>query len=64
MFGRIIAVADAYDAMTSDRPYRSGMKSADALNILEAGRGTQWDPDYAGIFVKYMKAEKKVITIR
>ncbi|MBU5347512.1 HD-GYP domain-containing protein [Paenibacillus lautus] len=64
LFGRIIAVADAYDAMTSDRPYRSGMKSADALNILEAGRGTQWDPDYAGIFVKYMKAEKKVITIR
>lgn len=64
LFGRIIAVADAYDAMTSDRPYRSGMKSADALNILEAGKGTQWDPDFAGMFVKYMRSEKKVIAIR
>lgn len=64
LFGRIIAVADAYDAMTSDRPYRSGMKQMDALNILEAGRGTQWDPDYAGMFVNYMKQNKKVISIR
>lgn len=64
LFGRIIAVADAYDAMTSDRPYRSGMRSADALNILEEGKGTQWDPDFAGMFVNYMKSETKVVTIR
>lgn len=59
LFGRIIAVADAYDAMTSDRPYRSGMRSAEALNILEEGRGTQWDPDFAGMFVKYMRAKQE-----
>lgn len=59
LYGRIIAVADAYDAMTSDRPYRSGMRSTEALNILEEGRGTQWDPDFAGMFVKYMRATKE-----
>ncbi len=40
---RIIAVADAYDAMTSTRPYRVAMKPEDALSILRAGAGTQWD---------------------
>ncbi|NMO98109.1 HD domain-containing phosphohydrolase [Paenibacillus lemnae] len=58
LFGRIIAVADAYDAMTSDRPYRRGMSSAEALDILENGRGTQWDPDFAGMFVRYMRANE------
>lgn len=59
LYGRIIAVADAYDAMTSDRPYRSGMRASEALNILEEGRGTQWDPDFAGMFVNYMRATKE-----
>ncbi|MCM3784746.1 HD-GYP domain-containing protein [Neobacillus mesonae] len=52
LFGRIIAVADAFDAMTSDRPYRKGMKEEEAISILEQGRGTQWDPIIAGIFVE------------
>ena len=43
--GRILAVADAYDAMTSDRPYRDGMPTAKAESILRGGAGTQWDPD-------------------
>lgn len=59
LYGRIIAVADAYDAMTSDRPYRSGMRASEALNILEEGRGTQWDPDFAGMFVNYMRSTKE-----
>ncbi len=41
---RIMAVADAYSAMTTSRPYRQGMKPEDALEILRAGAGTQWDP--------------------
>ncbi len=41
---RIMAVADAYSAMTTDRPYRKGMEPARALAILEDGAGTQWDP--------------------
>lgn len=41
--GRILAVADAYDAMTSDRPYRHGMPQEKAESILRAGSGKQWD---------------------
>lgn len=41
--GRILAVADAYDAMTSDRPYRKGMPIEKAEAILQEGAGTQWD---------------------
>ncbi|MFC4971580.1 HD-GYP domain-containing protein [Paenibacillus sp. GCM10023248] len=50
-FGRIIAVADAFDAMTSDRPYRKGMPAEKALAILQEGKGTQWDPRYAQSFM-------------
>ena len=41
---RVIAVADSYDAMTSDRPYRAGMSPQKAAAILREGRGTQWEP--------------------
>ena len=41
---RIIAVCDAYDAMTSDRAYRPAMTQAEALAELEAASGTQFDP--------------------
>jgi response regulator RpfG family c-di-GMP phosphodiesterase len=41
---RIIAVADSYDAMTSERPYRSPMAQAEALAELERCVGTQFDP--------------------
>lgn len=59
ILGRIIAVADAYDAMTSDRTYRKGMEYKQALSILEEGRGTQWDPTYAQLFVDYMKKKEQ-----
>ncbi len=52
LFGRIIAVADAFDAMTSDRPYRKGMDAGTAITILEEGKGTQWDPYFVGLFVE------------
>ncbi|WP_281759463.1 HD-GYP domain-containing protein [Alicyclobacillus hesperidum] len=51
LFGRILAVADAYDAMTSDRPYRAGMAPERAIAILLDGRGTQWDPVFVDAFV-------------
>ncbi|MDH3592546.1 MAG: HD-GYP domain-containing protein, partial [Planctomycetota bacterium] len=41
----ILSIVDAYDALTSDRPYRNGMPPARALQILDDGAGTQWDPD-------------------
>ena len=48
---RIMAVADAYSAMTTDRPYRKGMEPAHARAILEDGAGTQWDPDCVRAFL-------------
>ena len=41
---RIVHVADAYDAMTSDRPYRRGLSSDEAVRALEKNAGTQFDP--------------------
>ncbi|MFD2670905.1 HD domain-containing phosphohydrolase [Marinicrinis sediminis] len=55
LFGRIIAIADAFDAMTSDRPYRKGMSMQRALDIIEQGSGTQWDPVFAPRFVQEMR---------
>ena len=40
---RILAVADAYDAMTSERPYRRKLTDERALEVLAEGAGTQWD---------------------
>lgn len=48
---RIIAVADAYDAMTSDRPYRKAMSSKEALSELKRHSGTQFDPAVVNAFV-------------
>ena len=41
---RVVAVADAFDAMTSDRPYRGALSVAEATDRLRAGAGIQWDP--------------------
>jgi len=41
----ILSICDAFDALTSDRPYRSGLSVKEARAILEQGAGTQWDPD-------------------
>jgi HD-GYP domain-containing protein (c-di-GMP phosphodiesterase class II) len=48
---RILAVADAFDAMTSDRPYRSGISAAAAREVLEKGAGQQWDPSVVQAFL-------------
>ena len=50
LFSRIIAVADAYDAMTSDRPYRGRMPAEQAEGILRAGAGKQWDTTVVDAF--------------
>ena len=49
---RLMAVADAYSAMTTDRPYRTGMPTQKALSILEEGSGTQWDAHLVAAFTK------------
>jgi len=49
---RIVAVADAYDAMVSDRPYRARCGHADAVAEVERCAGTQFDPRVAEAFVR------------
>ena len=47
---RIVAVADAFDAMSSDRPYRKGMSDSKLDSILQEGSGTQWDAEVVEAF--------------
>ncbi|MBQ4646614.1 MAG: response regulator [Candidatus Gastranaerophilales bacterium] len=47
---RIIAIADAYDSMISNRAYRKSLTSDEALKIIEQGAGKQFDPDLVEIF--------------
>jgi len=49
---RIVAVADSYDAMGSDRPYRKGMPDEKIDAIFRAGAGQQWDPDVVEAFFR------------
>jgi len=49
--GRILAIADAYEAMTTDRPYRPAMSHAAARSELEAGAGTQFDAEVVSVFL-------------
>ena len=51
LLGRIIAVADAYSAMTSDRPYRKSLSPEEAVAELRQCAGTQFDPQLVELFV-------------
>jgi diguanylate cyclase (GGDEF)-like protein len=58
LLSRILAVADAYDAMTEDRPYRKRMSKEAAIAEIERNAGTQFDPNIAQIFINTVKMEK------
>jgi HD-GYP domain-containing protein (c-di-GMP phosphodiesterase class II) len=51
MVGRIIAVADAYDAMTTNRPYRVKLEHHEALVELKENAGSQFDPIVVDAFI-------------
>jgi putative nucleotidyltransferase with HDIG domain len=53
---RIISVADVYDALTSDRPYRKAMSPFDAKEILVKGSGTDFDPQVIEAFLDALKS--------
>lgn len=57
MMARIMAVADAFDAMTSDRPYRKAMTVEAALVELRVGAGKQFDPDLVEVFIQKMNTK-------
>jgi HD-GYP domain-containing protein (c-di-GMP phosphodiesterase class II) len=60
---RIVAAADAYDAMVSFRPYRSSLTHEEALAELQKQAGTQFDPRIIEAFVSSMGKEKDLITL-
>jgi putative nucleotidyltransferase with HDIG domain len=66
---RVVALADAFDAMTSDRPYRKGMSPEVAFGEIEKGSGKQFDPKFAQAFLsireeilREMKAQAALVT--
>ena len=61
---RIIAIADAYDSMTSDRPYRKPLSNGEAKNELVKYGGKQFDPQLVTIFLDILKEMEEVFMVR
>jgi response regulator RpfG family c-di-GMP phosphodiesterase len=61
LVGRVVAIADAYDAMTSDRAYRRALPHEVAIGEIERCAGTQFDPELAEAFVKLIDAWRLVM---
>jgi len=59
LLARILAVADGFEAMTSERPYRRARTEEEALEELQKGAGTQWDPEVVKVFLKLQKPPTK-----
>jgi len=59
LLSRILAVADAYDAMTEDRVYRKAMSKEQALEEIRQNAGTQFDPLISNIFIETILEEIK-----
>ena len=55
---RILSVADIYEALTADRPYRKGFSSREAIAIMEAEKGKKLDPELTDIFLDMVKKGK------
>ena len=58
LVARIIGVADAYDAMTSNRSYREVLPQQVVRNEIIKGKGTQFDPVFAGIMLNIIDEDK------
>jgi len=56
---RIVAVADVYQALISDRPYRKAYPKDQAIEIIKQGSGIQFDPKIVDVFLDILKKEKK-----
>ena len=52
---RIIAVADVFDALAAERPYKAGMPVEKVQAILREGRGSHFDPDLADAFERVLQ---------
>jgi PAS domain S-box-containing protein len=53
--GRIVAVADVFDALLSDRPYRPAKSITEAVEIIKEGRGTHFDPEVVDVLLEHLE---------
>jgi HD-GYP domain-containing protein (c-di-GMP phosphodiesterase class II) len=60
---RILAVADAYEAMTADRPYRLGMPQDEACAELHACAGSQFDPTVVEAFIRALQSDPECLPV-
>ena len=63
LHARIIAIADTFDAMTSNRPYRKALSFRTALSELERNKGIQFDPDITEIFLEILQKTPYYFTL-
>lgn len=61
LIARIIAIADSYDAMTSDRPYRKGLSPEQAFSELQKFSGSQFDPQLVEIFLDFFIPPRPIL---
>jgi HD-GYP domain-containing protein (c-di-GMP phosphodiesterase class II) len=54
---RIVAIADVYQALTSDRPYHKAFPKEEAVKIIRGGSGTQFDPRIVDTFLAVLEKE-------
>ena len=59
LLARIVSVVDAYEAMTSNRPYKKAKSKKEAEEELKRERGRQFDPEVVDIFLEILKEEEK-----
>ncbi|MDD5260140.1 MAG: HD domain-containing protein [bacterium] len=60
LVARMITIADSFDAMVSDRPYRNGLPVETAIKELKRCSGTQFDPDLVTVFLKVLRRNLKM----
>jgi putative nucleotidyltransferase with HDIG domain len=56
-FARIVSIADTYDAMTTNRPYRKALTVEESLREIDRCKGTQFDPELAELFIKMIQRD-------
>ncbi len=62
VLARCLAIADSFDAMTTDRPYRKALDIKIAVEQIEKNAGTQFDPELANVFVALVNANEITVT--
>ncbi len=62
LLGRIMAIADAFSAMTLDRVYHAGMPMESALRQIQQGAGSQFDPELAALFLEVMQQNPQSVS--